>query len=356
MGPGSFFALARRVRAERGQTSAEYIGVLVVACAIVAVLLNAGIGELLAAKLKQQIVAVATDQESGGGGSSAGEADRGGAPPGSGGPSEQSRGRGASGPGPASEASGQPGPGRAEAAGGAADGRAAPSAGAQPPARPAGDSQSLYERGVTAVGVSPESAYEQRQAAAGATVGFVKGIAGDRVGDAVSAAMGGEEDATFAKGEKVGEAGSWAGGLAGFAFKAGRKGFTKVVGEFAEEGGERGAQGTTKFVPPPSVSALEQASHASFKAAQGPINISRKHLPGARGRYNKFEEGVDVDGVVREGLRSPNATFRPNPAGGYRVDTDLSRPIGQGGRTTVRSIVSPDGRVITAFPYGPKRP
>jgi hypothetical protein len=65
-------ALARRLRAERGQTSVEYVGVFLVACAIVAVLLNAGIGELLAAKLKAQIVAVSTDQESGGGGSSKG--------------------------------------------------------------------------------------------------------------------------------------------------------------------------------------------------------------------------------------------------------------------------------------------
>jgi hypothetical protein len=51
VGPGSFFALARRLRAERGQTSAEYIGALV----IVAVLGSAGIGELVAAKIDAQI-------------------------------------------------------------------------------------------------------------------------------------------------------------------------------------------------------------------------------------------------------------------------------------------------------------
>jgi len=72
MSPGSLFALARRLRSERGQTSAEYVGILVVVCAIVVVLLNAGIGDLLAAKLKAQIALVATDQESGGGGSSNG--------------------------------------------------------------------------------------------------------------------------------------------------------------------------------------------------------------------------------------------------------------------------------------------
>jgi hypothetical protein len=70
MSPAKLSALARRLRAERGQTSVEYVGVFLVACAIVAVLLSAGIDELLAAKLKAQIVAVTTDQESGGGGSS----------------------------------------------------------------------------------------------------------------------------------------------------------------------------------------------------------------------------------------------------------------------------------------------
>jgi hypothetical protein len=118
----------------------------------------------------------------------------------------------------------------------------------------------------------------------------------------------------------------------------------------------KGAKAATKAAPRAGASALEDASRASFKAAEGPINISRKHLPGAGGRYNKFAEGVDADGVVREALRSPNAIFRPNPAGGYRVDTDLGRAIGQGGRTSLRSIVSPDGRVVTAFPYGPKTP
>jgi RHS repeat-associated protein len=114
--------------------------------------------------------------------------------------------------------------------------------------------------------------------------------------------------------------------------------------------------GAAKGAPRAGASALEDASQAAFNAAEGPINISRKHLPGAGGRYNKFAEGVDVDSVVRDALRSPNALFRPNPGGGYRIDTDLGRAIGQGGRRTVRTIVSDDGRVITAFPYGPKAP
>jgi hypothetical protein len=112
----------------------------------------------------------------------------------------------------------------------------------------------------------------------------------------------------------------------------------------------------TKAAPRAGASALEDASQAANKAAEGPINISKKHLAGAGGRYNKLAEGVEVDSVVREALRSPNGMFRPNPGGGYRIDTDLGRVIGQGGRRTVRTIVSEDGRVITAFPYGPKGP
>jgi hypothetical protein len=80
-----------------------------------------------------------------------------------------------------------------------------------------------------------------------------------------------------------------------------------------------------KGVPRAGASALEDASQAAFKAAEGPISISRKHLPGAVGRYNKFAEGIDDDSVVREALRSPNAMFRPNPGGGYR-----SLVMGQG--------------------------
>ena len=66
MGPKSVLLHARRLRSERGQTSAEYVGILVVAVAIVLVLLNAGIGDRLAAVLKEQIALMATDQESGG--------------------------------------------------------------------------------------------------------------------------------------------------------------------------------------------------------------------------------------------------------------------------------------------------
>jgi hypothetical protein len=114
-------ALVRRLRAERGQTSVEYVGVFLVACAIVAVLLNAGIGELLAAKLKAQIVAVSTDQESGGGGSSKGGDSSGG----SGGPSDGGSGGAGGGSETGDEGSG---PGQPPGAGG----EGPPGAGSKP--------------------------------------------------------------------------------------------------------------------------------------------------------------------------------------------------------------------------------
>jgi hypothetical protein len=90
---------------------------------------------------------------------------------------------------------------------------------------------------------------------------------------------------------------------------------------------------------------------------QPPLNVPRKHQPGAGRRYNNFEHAcIDADSVVREALRAPNAVFRPNASGGFRVDTDLGRVIGQGGRRSVRVIVSQDGRVITAYPYGSRAP
>ncbi len=106
-------------------------------------------------------------------------------------------------------------------------------------------------------------------------------------------------------------------------------------------------------------SALEEASEAAFRASRGPINISRKHYPGAGGRHSKFEQGVDIDATVREALQSPAAIFRPNrnAAGdiipGYRIYTDLGRTVGTRGETGLRTIVSPDGRIITSFPGKP---
>lgn len=343
------FALARRLRGERGQTSVEYVGVFIVACAIVAVLLNAGIGELLAAKLKQQIVAVATDQESGGGGSGAGKADGGRDDADRGRQSGESDGGASSGSSAAPGTSDRPERRRAEVAGarGGDRERAAPPPAATPPSRPRGDSRSLYEKGVTAVGVSPESPYTQRQAVAGATVGFVKGIAGQRAGDAVSAAMGGEKDATFAKAEKVGETGSWAGGLVGFAAKAGRKGFLKVTEEFSEETGQKGAQGAGKGSrrgtkdpgggsARPTVTALTREQDAGFTEAVRDLN-SRDHI------FNKPEHNL---GPLTQELGSQEAVLREAVLAVPRTATGVFETSTQLGRhkLTVR------GRMVNRVP------
>jgi RHS repeat-associated protein len=132
-----------------------------------------------------------------------------------------------------------------------------------------------------------------------------------------------------------------------------------LVGNLAKGALHAAANG----VPRVGASALEDASKAVSKAADGSFQISRKHYPGSGGRYSRFAAGTDIDSVVREALRSPNAKLRPNSSDprrvagdGYRVDTDLGRVIGEGGRRTVRTIVSSDGRVVTAYPFGPKAP
>jgi Flp pilus assembly pilin Flp len=52
----------RALRSERGQTAVEYVGVLLVAAAVVAVILSAGIGDQVAAKVSQAICQIATDR------------------------------------------------------------------------------------------------------------------------------------------------------------------------------------------------------------------------------------------------------------------------------------------------------
>jgi Flp pilus assembly pilin Flp len=52
----------RALRSERGQTAAEYLGVILLAAAVVAVILSAGIGDAVAAKVSQAICQIATDR------------------------------------------------------------------------------------------------------------------------------------------------------------------------------------------------------------------------------------------------------------------------------------------------------
>jgi len=73
MTPTSAAALVRRLREERGQTSAEYVGMLVLVAAIVLAVSSAGIGDRLTDTLRQQIAALTSDQPRNGGGGGAGD-------------------------------------------------------------------------------------------------------------------------------------------------------------------------------------------------------------------------------------------------------------------------------------------
>jgi len=100
-------------------------------------------------------------------------------------------------------------------------------------------------------------------------------------------------------------------------------------------------------------SASAAASRAAFKAADnvGAFKLLRKHLPGARGRWNKFAADVDPVAVIEEALRSADATFTPNGVSGlFRVITGLARTVGSKGETAIRVIVVNDGAIWTAFP------
>ncbi len=109
---------------------------------------------------------------------------------------------------------------------------------------------------------------------------------------------------------------------------------------------------TSEQVAPTSL--LDDASRAAFDAADdiGSFSVKLKHLPGSGGRYNKFDYGVDPNAAIQEALRSDAAQFLPNPnlPDTFRVVTDLGRPIGTRGESTLRVIVGLDGQVINAFP------
>ena len=102
-------------------------------------------------------------------------------------------------------------------------------------------------------------------------------------------------------------------------------------------------------------SRLAEASSAAFRAADnvGDFTVSAKHLPGAGGRWNKWAEGVDINGTIASALRSDGATFLPNPGGAadsFIVRTNAGRVIGTKGQTFVKAVISNGGRIITAYP------
>ncbi|UTA67286.1 hypothetical protein [Emticicia sp. 21SJ11W-3] len=116
---------------------------------------------------------------------------------------------------------------------------------------------------------------------------------------------------------------------------------SEVGAEVAKEGG----------------SILSAASKAAFKAADnvGSIFVKNKHLSShTTGTYAKFATAdiSTAQGWVQEGFRSPKARFLPNPQipNSFQVVTDLGKKIGTKGQTSIRTIVSFDGRVINTFP------
>ncbi|MGH8879209.1 MAG: RHS repeat-associated core domain-containing protein, partial [Stackebrandtia sp.] len=102
-------------------------------------------------------------------------------------------------------------------------------------------------------------------------------------------------------------------------------------------------------------SRLAEASSSAFRAADnvGDFTVSAKHLPGAGGRWNKWAEGVDINGTIASSLRSDAATFLPNAGGAadsFIVRTNVGSVIGTKGQTYVKAVISNDGRIITAYP------
>ncbi len=102
-------------------------------------------------------------------------------------------------------------------------------------------------------------------------------------------------------------------------------------------------------------SRLAEVSSSAFRAADnvGDFTVSAKHLPGAGGRWNKWGEGVDINGTIANALRSDAATFLPNAGGvadSFIVRTNVGSVIGTKGQTYVKAVISNDGRIITAYP------
>lgn len=104
-----------------------------------------------------------------------------------------------------------------------------------------------------------------------------------------------------------------------------------------------------------SGSRLAEASSSAFRAADnvGGFSVSAKHLPGAGGRWNKWAEGIDINGTIANALRSDGASFLPNAGGAadtFIVRTNVGSVIGTKGQTFVKAVVANDGRIITAYP------
>lgn len=107
------------------------------------------------------------------------------------------------------------------------------------------------------------------------------------------------------------------------------------------------------FVAPRTT--LSEASAAAFRAADDPasIFIKNKHLATAGGNHAKFASTDigEVQGWVAQGLRSDGVQFLPNQLDGtFRAIVPAGQVVGTKGQTSIRVIVTNDGRVINAFP------
>ena len=135
------------------------------------------------------------------------------------------------------------------------------------------------------------------------------------------------------------------------------------IGGGAGAGARAGAGGLRRLLVSPlrrvgaanAGSRLAEASSSAFRAADnvGDFAVSAKHLPGAGGRWNKWAEGVDINGTIASALRSDGAAFLPNAGGAadsFIVRTNVGSVIGTKGQTFVKAVISNDGRIITAYP------
>lgn len=112
---------------------------------------------------------------------------------------------------------------------------------------------------------------------------------------------------------------------------------------------------TGSFVAAEGGGALSEASQTAFDAADNADSwsVSAKHLATAGGNYAKFAAGTDPNALAAEALRSPDATFLPNPSGtpgSFIVETDLGQVVGTKEQTWLKVVVSGDGNIITAYP------
>ncbi|SEG43121.1 hypothetical protein SAMN04488592_2986, partial [Microbacterium azadirachtae] len=114
---------------------------------------------------------------------------------------------------------------------------------------------------------------------------------------------------------------------------------------------EKAAQTGTKAAP--AVQSAEQAAAARAASNVDDWSVSAKHLPGAAGRWNKWAEGVDINGTVKDALVSSDSTFMTNTGGAadsFILRTNMGQVVGTKGETSVKVVVSNDGRIITAYP------